>query len=268
MRNEEEYTTVEHDFQQMKNFQKTLKFIFLEKIAKIKMIEAIKTKSWQADDILCEKIKNELNEVKAKNSAMDAEFAQISVDLANEERSIYEVERINQEMIKQLEVKEQLIRELISKDEINREKSYFINLKNSQKNEIEALIHEIEKIDTVEIKPLIEKCDLFKKRRDSLSRKQKRHSLVVYEDALKECNQWYKTLSTFIEEMFSVKTELCDDVLKINFNSYEYSFYIKNNRFVSMKGHRDEKIDKIEKYCIENNNLGLLINYLLTRYLN
>ncbi|KAG0416892.1 hypothetical protein EQH57_1081 [Dictyocoela roeselum] len=242
---EDEYTTVEHDFQQMKSFQKSLKFVFIEKMAKINMMEGIKTRSWHSDEALCERLQSELYEVKEKNMAMGDEFEKISIGLAAEKKEISEIERNNRDLEREIEDREKIIKDLIMKDEKNREKTYFTNLKNSQKAEIEALMCEMEKIESIDLKPLMERSDVVRKRRDSLSRKQKRHSMVFYEDVLKECYQWYKALSAFIEEMNSVKISTRGTTLDISFGAKKYSFSFQDNRFVAMTGYRETKIEKM-----------------------
>ncbi|AFM97903.1 hypothetical protein EHEL_030040 [Encephalitozoon hellem ATCC 50504] len=240
------YETADHDYMHAKDYFNNYKFGYIERTTKTLLLQSLRPEDRQGEDLLTilNQSKSQLKDVKSigqEASRSISELSELIYDAKNkllkyEEMLKYEIERekSSKEECARLESLDENLRiydELVSQ--------FDRGCKEMQENaeKINALKKEIEMLSTSEAE---EELKSIKSRRDKLSGRKKRLSLITMESYIEDSYNWYRKALEFIRNVFgidlvTVEQENNEMYMRLKVFTCEVGIFVRDGRMIESK---------------------------------
>jgi hypothetical protein len=279
---ENKYQTADHDFMHAKDYFNNYKFGYIERTTKTHMLQNLRLEERPQEDLLgiLNESKGQLKKVKSVSSEISKSISELSELIYNTRMAL---ETNTEEHGNELE------KEKILDAEYNKLVSTDDNLRiYKQLEEIFArgcsliqeavekgnrLKKEIAILGTQEAK---EELKVLKERKERLSGRQKRLSLIAMENYLEETHRWYTEAIKLMHHIFKVKIiaieqENNEMYLRFRLPLCEVGMFVKNGQMVDARLYsaNDEALHlyfrTLKDFAVHTNNPRILLALLCNR---
>ncbi|KAI5149506.1 hypothetical protein ENBRE01_0949 [Enteropsectra breve] len=273
---DDDYSTIEHDFLHTKDYFNHYKFIYKERKSKLDFFHNINSTSVRDSSDLLEEAKSQLVSTKNIYKDLDAEIKNLS-------QEIYSAERMGEERRRKIEALKQdelsLIAEYEKMSKIN-EKLQINDGLNREFDQIEEKITNMY-VKMENTKKLLESDSLSKKQLEKeellktklvLAAKQKRLTVINTDNYIEDIYYWYEQTANLLKKVFgdvSVQTsdEKCnikikkgEKVLEIFLINGNYEDFILTTPDVE----EETQFLKIRKHCSESSDFSAALVFFMS----
>lgn len=265
------FSTIEHDYQIIKDRFNNYKFALIERESKMLFLESIRN-NVEADYLpIFNESKNRLQDVKSAGVMLKEEIKELSIENHELKKELESIS-IDYEKLESLKKKFASIeKDFHSEEEINNLQEEYSKVCESARGmviELEKLKEEIEKLDNENDNNYLVH---LKEKMEELKRKKKRWSRVEYEKMLVDAYRWYDMMIGISEMVFGT---IGDVVVKKNgfdmsvfLNSVEIVIMVRNGAFVGVRGIETDWSKDLARWCVRLESPCLFV-LMAKRYLN
>ncbi|KAK1348966.1 hypothetical protein CWI37_0159p0020 [Hamiltosporidium tvaerminnensis] len=269
------YSTIEHDYMQLKDTFDNHKFAYIEKLTKQYFIEGLCSKDYEKNNIISmvSSSKIQLREVKGLVEEQEELIKSISIEIYELEKKNkeYEIE-LNELSIKEEEYEKRYLEfnEKLGNVKIMDELCNKVKQKNDEITEtMEIIENKNENLKKMDVTKL--ETDLYdlQIRKEELCEQERNLSRIFYDDSLVEMYEWYLNGLQFLNKLFFCRIE----EIKIKENNLTEIYFgignlsvvacIEDRKFIGAKAFYLERnqdlFDSLVNECVFINDLRLFM---------
>lgn len=271
-----EFSTIEHDFLQVKDYFSNCKFIYKERKSKLDFLQNITNENINDTSDLLASSKEQLMNVKKVYSEIDAEIKEISqqiheceVELETKSTMLSVLEQEETELIREHERLDDLYNKLRVNDSLNEELD-------SIESKIKETYQEIDRYNAQ-----LESFDIDGKKREEmelrstkteLAARQKRLTIINTDSYMEDIHCWYENVGEFLKNVFGeISLQMVDDrcLLRISDERGSVEVVLKEKKICELNVKRPfnekemELINECKAYCNSINDMRMLFGLFI-----
>lgn len=272
----EDFSTIEHDFLQVRDYFNNYKFIYKERKSKLDFFKNINAEAPQDTTDLLNSSKEQLVTVKQIYKDFDEEIKSLSQEIytrelenENKKQEISELSQEEQELIEKYERLCSIGEKLRVNESLNEE---FDKIENEIKDMCQKIEINKEFLNNIDLNSKLQEEQELKNLKQELAAKQKRLTIINTDNYIEDIYSWYEGVDEFFRKLFgNITLQMIDDrcVIKIEYNDGNLEVILKNKRIheinfnCSVSESLLDRIDEVKAYCSKIGDIRILFAFLL-----
>jgi hypothetical protein len=270
------YQTADHDFMHAKDYFNNYKFGYIERTTKTHMLQSLRPEERQQEDLLgiLNESKKQLKQVKSVSHEVSKSIAELSELIYNTRRALEAgAEEYSNECRREDSLKAEYSK-VVSTDENLR---MYKELDQAFARGCSRIQGDVEKIDVLKKEIAMlgtqeaeEELRVLRTKREKLSGRQKRLSLITMENHLEDIHAWYTKATRLVQNIFririmTIEQENNEMYLRFKLPLCEVGIFVRNGQMVDAKlyGSGDETLHlyfkTLRDFAVLTNNPRILL---------
>lgn len=272
----EDFSTIEHDFLQVKDYFNNYKFIYKERKSKLDFFKNITAEAPQDTTDLLNSSKEQLVAVKQVYKDLDEEIKTLSQEIytrelenENKKQQINDLTQEEQELVEKYERLCLIGEKLRVNESLNEE---FDKIENEIKDTCQKIDMNKEFLNNIDLNGKIQEEQELKNLKQELAAKQKRLTIINTDNYIEDIYSWYEGVEEFFRKLFgNVSLQMIDDrcVIRMEYNDGNLEIILKNKKIHEMNFNCSvsesllRQLEEVKAYCSKIGDIRILFAFLL-----